>query len=99
MVRVVWEFVVCADRVSDFENYYASSGSWPEILGGSDRFRGTVLLRDAGNARRFLIIDSWENVSAYRAMRERFRKEYVELDRVWESLTESERRIGEFEER
>jgi len=32
-------------------------------------------------------------------MRERFRKEYVELDRVCEGFRESERRIGEFEER
>jgi quinol monooxygenase YgiN len=99
MVRVVWEFVARPDRVSEFENYYASSGSWAELFRRSEGFCGTALLRDAENARRFLIIDSWENASAYHAMRERFSKEYVELDRVCEGFTESERRIGEFEER
>ncbi|HTA52928.1 MAG TPA: antibiotic biosynthesis monooxygenase [Candidatus Acidoferrum sp.] len=99
MVRVVWEFVARPDRVGDFENYDASSGSWAGLFRRSEGFRGTALLRDAENAQRFLIIDSWENASAYRAMRERFRKEYVELDRVCEGFRESERRIGEFEER
>ncbi len=32
-------------------------------------------------------------------MRERFAKEHEELDRRCEDFTESERRIGEFEER
>jgi heme-degrading monooxygenase HmoA len=99
MVRVVWEFFVRADRVTDFEKYYASSGRWADLFRKSEGFRGTVLLRDTENARRFLTIDSWENASAYRAMRERFRKEYAKLDRVCESLTESERGVGEFEER
>src|SRR5271155_3668668 len=99
MVRFVWEFVARADRVQDFERYYANSGPWAELFGRNPGYRGTVLLRDAENARRFLTIDAWDNASAYRAMRERFAKEYEELDRRCEAFTESERRIGEFEER
>src|SRR5580658_5065714 len=64
MVRVVWEFFVRADRVTDFEKYYASSGRWADLFRKSEGFRGTVLLRDTENARRFLTIDSWENASA-----------------------------------
>ncbi|HEY6903519.1 MAG TPA: antibiotic biosynthesis monooxygenase [Candidatus Acidoferrales bacterium] len=99
MVRFVWEFVARADRVQDFEKHYASSGPWVELFRKNAGYRGTVLLRDAENTRRFLTIDSWDNASAYRAMRERFAKEHDELDRRCESFTESERRIGEFEER
>jgi quinol monooxygenase YgiN len=99
MVRVVREFGARPDRVRDLENYYASSGSWAELFRRSEGFRGTALLRDTENALRFLVIDSWENASACRAMRERYRKEYVELDRVCEGFAESERRVGEFEER
>jgi quinol monooxygenase YgiN len=98
MIRVVWECVARPDRVGDVENYYTSSGNWAELFRRSEGYRGTVLRRDAENARRFLIVDSWENASVCRAMRERFREEYVELDRVCEGFTESERRIGEFEE-
>ena len=99
MVRYVWEFVARADRVNEFEKHYASAGAWAELFRKSAGFRGTVLLRDAENSRRFLTIDSWDNAAAFAAMRERFGKEYGELDRLCEGLTESERRIGEFEER
>jgi len=99
MVRFVWEFVARADRVQDFERCYANSGPWAELFGRNPGYRGTVLLRDAENARRFLTIDAWDNASAYRAMRERFAKEHEELDRRCEAFAESERRVGEFEER
>jgi len=98
MVRFVWEFVARADRVNEFERHYASSGPWAELFGRSPGYRGTVLLRDQENARRFLTIDSWDNASAYRAMRERFAGEHRELDLRCAAFTESERRIGEFEE-
>jgi heme-degrading monooxygenase HmoA len=99
MVRFVWEFVARADRVSEFEKHYAGSGAWAQLFGRSEGFRGTQLLRDAENSRRFLTVDSWDNAAAFAAMRERFGNEYAELDRVCENFTESERRIGEFEER
>lgn len=99
MVQFVWEFVARADRVQDFEKHYANSGPWAELFRKSEGFRGTVLLRDAENPRRFLTVDSWDNTSAYRAMRERFAREHEDLDRFCKAFTESERRIGEFEER
>jgi len=98
MVRYVWEFVARPDRVKDFEQHYAGSGAWAELFGKNPGYRGTVLLRDAENTRRYLTIDSWDNASAYRAMRERFAKEHQDLDHRCEAFTESERRIGEFEE-
>ena len=81
MVRFVWEFVAHADRVQDFEKHYSNSGAWAELFRKSAGYRATALVRDAENARRFLTIDSWENASAYRAMRECFAKEHAELDR------------------
>ncbi len=99
MVRFVWEFVARPDRVNEFEQHYASSGTWAGLFRRSEGFRGTVLLRDAENSRRFLTIDSWDDPAAFAAMRERFGQEYCELDRLCEGFTESERRIGEFEER
>lgn len=99
MVRFVWEFVARPDRVSEFEKHYASSGSWAELFGRSEGYRGTLLLRDAENSRRFLTVDSWDSAAAFAAMRERFGRECSELDRLCEGFMESERRIGEFEER
>jgi heme-degrading monooxygenase HmoA len=98
LVQFVWEFVARADKVKEFEHHYSSSGPWAELFGRNDGYRGTELLRDAEHARRFLTIDRWDSVAAYRAMRERCAREHEELDRAGEQFTESERRIGVFEE-
>jgi heme-degrading monooxygenase HmoA len=99
MIQVVWEFVVHPDRVLEFERYYSSVGLWVQLFCKSPGFRGTVLLRDTEDARRFLTIDCWDTVAAQSAMREHFAEEYCELDRACEELTESEKRVGIFEER
>jgi len=99
MVRFVWEFVARADKVQEFEKLYANSGPWAQLFRKSGGFHGTMLLRDAEDGRRYLTIDRWQSAAAQRQMRERFREEYETLDRACESLTESEKDIGVFEER
>jgi quinol monooxygenase YgiN len=98
MVQFVWEFMARADRAAEFESAYAKSGPWAQLFRKSGGFHGTTLLRDSENARRYVTIDLWQNVSSQKEMRERFAKEYAELDRACEAFTESERRIGIFEE-
>jgi heme-degrading monooxygenase HmoA len=98
MVRFVWEFWVRPDRVSEFERLYSSGGPWAELFRKSPGFRGTTLLRDTDDARRFLTIDCWDSIAAQSAMRQQFDLEYHELDRACEELTDTERRVGVFEE-
>ncbi|MBZ5503293.1 MAG: antibiotic biosynthesis monooxygenase [Acidobacteriia bacterium] len=98
MVRFVWEFVARADSVQEFERSYAAAGPWAELFRHSPGYRGTLLLRDAENPRRYLTIDSWESAAAQRGLREQFAEAYEALDRACERWTESERCIGVFEE-
>jgi heme-degrading monooxygenase HmoA len=98
MVRFLWEFVARADKIQEFENVYANSGPWAQLFRKSGGFHGTVLLRDAEDGRRYLTIDRWQSAAARQQMRERYAKEYETLNRACEALTESERRIGVFEE-
>jgi heme-degrading monooxygenase HmoA len=98
MVRFVWEFIARAGEVKEFERSYSAFGPWADLFRRSAGYRGTLLLRDAENPRRFLTIDCWESADARRALCEHFAKEYEELDRACEAFTESERRIGVFEE-
>lgn len=98
MVQFVWEFLARAERIAEFERIYAGNGSWAKLFAKSPGFRGTSLLHDSQNARRFLTIDCWDSVETESAMREQFGREYEELDRACEKLTEAERRIGIFEE-
>lgn len=98
MVQFVWEFIARADRVKEFERNYASAGPWAELFRKNAGYHSTQLLRDAEIARRYLTIDRWDSVASYRAMRERFAMEHEVLDRACKRFTESERRIGVFEE-
>lgn len=98
MVQFMWEFVARADKVKEFEMHYSGSGPWSELFRRNPGYQSTQLLRDAENARRYLTIDRWDSVASYRAMRERFAREHEKLDRACEEFTESERRIGVFEE-
>lgn len=98
MVQFIWEFIVRPDKIEEFERSYSASGPWVELFRRSAGYQGTQLFRDNENARRFLTIDRWDSIASYRAMRERFAKEYEDLDRAYEAFTESERSIGVFEE-
>lgn len=98
MACFVWEFIVRADTIKEFERVYSNGGPWGALFAKSPGFRGTSLLRDTQNPRRFLTIDRWESAAAHSTMREQFAREYEDLDRACEKLTESERRIGIFEE-
>lgn len=99
VVHFVWEFVAREDKIAEFERHYGSTGDWAKLFQKSRGFQGTKLLRDAEHRRRYVTIDRWESFEAHVAMRGEFAKEYEELDRKCEPLTESERRIGVFEER
>jgi heme-degrading monooxygenase HmoA len=99
MVQFVWEFVARADKVKEFERHYASAGPWADLFRKNAGYHSTQLLRDAETERRYLTIDRWDSLASYRAMRERFAREHEELDRACEQFTESERRIGMFEEK
>lgn len=97
MIQIIWEFVARQDETAEFERCYSSVGPWAELFRRAPGYRGTSLLRDADQPRRFVAIDRWESAEAQRAMREKFAREYEALDKACERLMESERRIGVFE--
>ena len=97
MVCFIWEFIVRAERIAEFEGHYASDGAWAELFRKGEGYIGTELLRDRDNPRRYVTIDSWTSAAGQRAWHERFAKQYEQLDRYCEAFTESERKIGVFE--
>ena|ERR1700730_1662036 len=98
MVQLVWEFTARPGKVKEFEGHYASNGPWADLFRKTAGYKGTQLLRDTETERHYLTIDFWDSVSSHVAMRENFAKEYEELDRLGEQFTETEGRLGVFEE-
>lgn len=60
MIQIIWEFVVKAEAVGQFEQAYGPDGAWARLFQAYPGFRGTTLLRDTDNPRRYLTIDLWD---------------------------------------
>jgi len=97
MIQVVWEFVVKQDALEAFAHEYGPDGAWCRLFAGQPGYRGTTLLRDSRNARRFLTIDAWDTTAQRDEMLARCRTEYAELDAACAGWTESETELGIFE--
>jgi heme-degrading monooxygenase HmoA len=97
VVEFVWEFVARAEHLAAFEAYYSEAGRWAALFAPCPGYRGTRLIRDLENPRRFLTLDAWDDLESYRAMRRDLSREYAALDQACEAFTERERCIGEFE--
>jgi heme-degrading monooxygenase HmoA len=94
----LWEFLVQASRQAEFERHYAPDGSWVKLFRQSDGYLGTQLLQDRANPLRYVTVDRWAGIDAYRGFRAKFRAQYEALDRLCEGLTTQEAPLGEYGE-
>ena len=98
MVQVVWEFIVRHEAIPEFERVYGGEGPWVQLFKAFPGYRGTSLLRDLANPRRYLTIDMWDTVEHRTAMLAAAREQYHHLDVRSSDLTESEAELGVFED-
>lgn len=94
----IWEFQVRPGREDEFEHHYGSGGSWVRLFRTAAGYVDTVLLRDLTLLHRYVTIDRWESEAAYRAFRQACAADFEALDSLCESLTDSEREVGQFAE-
>lgn len=87
---VVWKFTVSAARVPEFVRAYGPDGDWAELFRRAEGYLATVLVRDRNDDSVFVTIDSWVSQQAYAAFHTDFAREYANLDRRCERLTEGE---------
>jgi heme-degrading monooxygenase HmoA len=93
----VWEFWVRPGAEAEFEKTYGPEGAWVRLFSGHPAYGGTKLVRDVGEPRRYLTLDSWESRVACEEFHRLHAEEYRAIDEVCERLTEREAKIGEFE--
>jgi antibiotic biosynthesis monooxygenase (ABM) superfamily enzyme len=96
MIEIVWEFVVKVEAQVQFELAYGPGGAWSKLFAQSPGFRGTTLLRDTKNARRYLTIDLWDTLAQREQWLAERKAEYSSLDAAFANWTESEREVGTF---
>ena len=96
MVEIVWEFVVKEEARGQFELVYGPGGAWSKLFARCLGFRGTTVLRDTKNPRRYLTIDLWETAAQReQALAER-KAEYSNLDAAFGDWAESRTEVGIF---
>lgn len=97
MRAYVWTYQVKPEQADAFRRAYSSTGDWAALFSLSPEYRGTVLLKLAGDENRFMTIDCFQTPDG----RARFLSEngdaYARLDRQWQDATLDESFVGEFE--
>jgi heme-degrading monooxygenase HmoA len=97
MYVIIWEYLVKAERSSQFEKIYGTTGAWADLFRKQNGYLGTELLRDSQGHERYLTIDRWESLGDYESFLSRWKKEYEALDVLCAGLTENETMIGRWE--
>ena len=96
MIEIVCEFVVKEEAQGQFELAYGPGGAWSKLFASSPGFRGTTLLRDTKNPRRYLTIDLWDTEAQREQVLAERKAEYSSLDAAFGDWTESMTEVGVF---
>ena len=96
MIEIVWEFVVKEEARGQFELTYGPGGAWSNLFARYPGFRGTTLLRDTKNPRRYLTIDFWDTLAQREQLLAERKAEYSNLDAAFADWTESKTEVGIF---
>jgi hypothetical protein len=96
MVEFVWAFVVKEEARGQFELVYGPGGAWSKLFARYPGFRGTTVLRDTENPRRYLTIDLWETGAQREQALAESKSEYSDLEVALADWTESRTEVGVF---
>jgi heme-degrading monooxygenase HmoA len=96
MIEIVCEFVVKEEARGQFELAYGPGGAWSKLFARCPGFRGTTVLRDTKNPRRYLTIDLWDTVAQREQMLAERETEYSNLEAAFGDWTESKTEVGIF---
>jgi hypothetical protein len=96
MINIFWEFVVKEKARGQFELAYGPGGAWSKLFARSPGFRGTTLLRDTQNPRRYQTIDVWDTMAQREQMLAEYKDEYASLAGSFADWSESMTELGSF---
>ncbi len=94
MYRLVWEFDVKPEKVTEFEQVYSPEGRWANFFNLSPDYMGTQLYRNIKDTHRFVAVDQWRSRTTYETFRKNNAAEYATLDEWCRQLLEHERMLG-----
>jgi heme-degrading monooxygenase HmoA len=96
MYIILWEFIVHADYVSEFEKTYGPAGKWSELFQQTNGYQQTQLWKDNQQTNRYVVMDVWDSQDSYENLLRDWEKEYEALDVYCEQFTIKETSLGRF---
>ena len=96
MIEIIREFVVKDKARGQFELAFGPGGAWSKLFAKSPGFRGTTLLRDNQDPRRYLTIELWNTDAQRDQSLTENQAEYSDLEKALEEWTESRMEVGTF---
>jgi heme-degrading monooxygenase HmoA len=91
---IAWRFEVADAQRAAFEEQYGAGGTWARFFARDPAFIRTQLLREDDGA--YVTLDWWRSHEDFARFRAAHRDEYETIDREFETLTQTETRIGGF---
>ena len=96
MYLIIWEYLVKAERVAEFEEFYSTNGAWTRLFQKSKGFLAMELVQDEMHLHRYITIDRWTSSQDYESFRSQWKTEYAALDSRCEVFTEQETLLGKW---
>jgi heme-degrading monooxygenase HmoA len=96
VIEIICEFVVKEEARGQFELAFGPGGAWSKLCAQAPGFRGTTLLRDTENPRRYLAIDLWDTEDHREQMLAEREAEVASLEAAFGEWTESRAELGTF---
>lgn len=96
MVEIIREFLVKEDARARFELAFGPGGAWSTLVARCPGFRGTTLLSDTKDPRRFWTIDLWESEAHREQLGGEQAAALAALDATFAELIESSAELGVF---
>jgi hypothetical protein len=96
MIEVVYEVMTQPGAGGRFELVFGPGGAWSDLFSDCPGFRGTTVLRDIADPRRYMIVDLWDSeVDRERAISEQ-QDAYLALEADLDAWTTTRRDLGTF---
>lgn len=93
----MWSFDVKVEQAKTFERTYGPDGEWEQLFRRAPGYVGSELRRETDRHGHYLTIDRWNSRADYERFKEAFAGQYQTLDVRCSRMTESEKKVGDFE--
>jgi heme-degrading monooxygenase HmoA len=96
MIQIVWQYEVGEENRGKFELAFGPGGAWSSLFAKAPGYRGTALLRDTEDPRKYLTIDAWDTEEHHKSFLNEHREEYQAMDAGFSEFIHSEAKVGAY---